>query len=230
MLGLLAHGFHLLLLVLGLAGVLYLLFPQVQAATRSSRRTTYRAPASPSEHEQRVAELRASVLGGQLTTADQSRLHSHGPAAQGLVDLARPGRRQQRRRCRCARRRLPAPPRGGVVRRPLLPRGHPRAGGLGRAWCSSTRPAAACSWPASSAASGWSPSGRSRARSACPFGLGREPVGGWDIACAVWELVDRGDLRGRTAAPQGRSSAGDGRPRAAWRGPGRPCRASRCSC
>src|SRR6478735_3713917 len=69
MLGLLAHGFHLLLLVLGLAGVLYLLFPQVQAATRSSRRTTYRAPASPSEHEQRVAELRASVLGGQLTTA-----------------------------------------------------------------------------------------------------------------------------------------------------------------
>src|SRR3954453_3365627 len=72
MLGLLAHGFHLLLLVLGLAGVLYLLFPQVQAATRSSRRTTHRPPASAQEHDQRVAELRASLLGGRLTTSGQA--------------------------------------------------------------------------------------------------------------------------------------------------------------
>ena len=39
MLGLLAHAFHLLLLVGGLVGVAVLLFPQMQAAARSPRRT-----------------------------------------------------------------------------------------------------------------------------------------------------------------------------------------------
>ncbi len=70
MLGLLAHGFHLLLVVFGLVGVAVLLFPKVQAAARSSRRTAFRPPANLSEHEQRVAELRAAVASGRLTTPE----------------------------------------------------------------------------------------------------------------------------------------------------------------
>ena len=66
MLGLLAHAVHFLLVVLGLVGVAVLLFPQVQAAR--SRRTTFRPPANPDEHEQRVAALRAAVeTAGSLT-------------------------------------------------------------------------------------------------------------------------------------------------------------------
>ena len=188
MLGLLAHGFHLLLLVLGLAGVLYLLFPQVQAATRSSRRTTYRAPASPSEHEQRVAELRASVLGGQLTTADQSRLHSPGPAARdsstwrGLAvgsSVAAAG-----------------------AHAAVFPHHLEEAWFVGLFFLVVTLAQAA--WAVLvflDATSGrlllagivgslglvalWTVS----RTVGLPLGLGREPVGGWDIACAVWELV-----------------------------------------
>jgi hypothetical protein len=66
MLGLFAHAIHLLLVVLGLVGVAVLLFPQVQAAR--SRRTTFRPPADATEHEQRVADLRAAVRSGQLTS------------------------------------------------------------------------------------------------------------------------------------------------------------------
>lgn len=59
MLGLLAHGLHLLLVVLGLAGVGALLLPQLRAA-RFSRAAAFRPPATTAEHEPRVAELRRS--------------------------------------------------------------------------------------------------------------------------------------------------------------------------
>jgi hypothetical protein len=68
MLGLLAHGVHLLLVVLGLVGVVILLRPQLQSV-RSRRTPTFRAPVNATEHEQRVAALRAAVRSGQLTTA-----------------------------------------------------------------------------------------------------------------------------------------------------------------
>src|SRR3954471_8016742 len=67
MLGLFAHGVHLLLVLLGLVGVAARLLPQAQAAR--SRRRTFRVPTDPSEHEQRVAMLREAVQNGQLTTA-----------------------------------------------------------------------------------------------------------------------------------------------------------------
>lgn len=59
MLGLLAHGLHLLLAVLGLAGVGALLLPQLTAA-RFSRAAAFRPPVTTAEHEPRVAELRRS--------------------------------------------------------------------------------------------------------------------------------------------------------------------------
>ena len=188
MLGLLAHGFHLLLVVLGLAGVLYLLFPQVQAATRSPRRTTHGASASPTEHEQRVAELRASLLGDQLTTADQVMLHSPSHAARdsstwrGLAvgsSVAAAG-----------------------AHAAVFPHHLEEAWYLGLFFLVVTLAQAA--WAVlvflDATSDGlllagivgslglvalWTVS-----RSVgLPFGLGTEPVGGWDIACAVWELV-----------------------------------------
>ena len=67
MLGLVAHGLHLLLVVLGLAGVAALLLPQAVPSTPSLRRPsfrtdTFRPPSTPAEHERRVAALRAAVL------------------------------------------------------------------------------------------------------------------------------------------------------------------------
>jgi hypothetical protein len=56
MLGLLAHGLHLLLVVVGLAGVGALLLPQV-TKSQFSRATPF----------QRVAELRSAVSAGRLT-------------------------------------------------------------------------------------------------------------------------------------------------------------------
>ena len=188
MLGLLAHGFHLLLVVLGLAGVLYLLFPQVQAATRSSRRTTYRSPASASEHEQRVAELRASLMGGQLTTADQAMLRSPGRTA-----------------------RDPSTWRGLAVgssvaaagaHAAVFPHHLEEAWYLGLFFLVVTLAQAAWAVLAYLDATNdhlllagivgslglvalWTVS----RTVGLPFGLGTEPVGGWDIACAVWELV-----------------------------------------
>jgi hypothetical protein len=188
MLGLLAHGLHLLLIVLGLAGVLYLLFPKVQAATRSSRRTGYHPPGSPSEHEQRVAELRASVLSGQLTTSEHAVRHAPGRAA-----------------------RDPSVWRGLAVgssvaaagaHAAVFPHHVEEAWYLGLFFLVVTLAQAAWAvlvfldatndrlllagivgslglvalWTVSRTAG-------------LPFGLGREPVGGWDIACAVWELV-----------------------------------------
>jgi hypothetical protein len=74
MLGLLAHAFHLLLLIGGLVGVAVLLFPQMQAASRSPRRTAFRTPANATEHERRIAALREAVQTGRLTTPDEASL------------------------------------------------------------------------------------------------------------------------------------------------------------
>ena len=72
MLGLLAHGFHLLLVVVGLVGVAF--------TSSSPRRRRQRAPLvvrrsarrrDPTEHEQRVDALRAAVQTGQLTAPDE---------------------------------------------------------------------------------------------------------------------------------------------------------------
>ena len=63
--GLLAHAVHYLLVVLGLAGVAWLLLPQVHAVARGSRRTTFRPPATPSGHEERVAAPRTAVENGK---------------------------------------------------------------------------------------------------------------------------------------------------------------------
>jgi hypothetical protein len=75
MLGLLAHGLHLLLVVLGLVGVVVLLLPQIREA-RVARRTgvaPFRPPATREEHEQRVAALRSAARSGQLTAPQGSR-------------------------------------------------------------------------------------------------------------------------------------------------------------
>ena len=65
-LGLLAHAVHLGLVLLGLVGVGFLLLPgwRESRATRTSE--AWRPPATVSEHEQRVAALRASVSAGAL--------------------------------------------------------------------------------------------------------------------------------------------------------------------
>ncbi len=68
MLWLLGHALHLGLLAVGLVGVAWLLLPQVRAA-RSGRRTSFRPPADAAEHEQRVDELRSAVQEGRLTSA-----------------------------------------------------------------------------------------------------------------------------------------------------------------
>jgi len=81
MAGLLAHGVHLLLVILGLIGVAVLLLPQLQA-TRS-RRTTFRRPADPHEHEQRVAALRSAVEDGRLTSAPDVATSPTAPAQAG---------------------------------------------------------------------------------------------------------------------------------------------------
>lgn len=66
MAGLLAHGVHLLLVILGLIGVAVLLLPQLHSAR--SRRTTSRPPADRDEHQQRIAQLREAVQDGRLTS------------------------------------------------------------------------------------------------------------------------------------------------------------------
>jgi hypothetical protein len=188
MLGLLAHGLHLLLVVIGLAGLAYLLFPQVQAATRSSRRTTFRTPATPSEHEERVAALRAAVQSGQLTTADQVLTPVPPPAARdsstwrGLA--------------------LGSSVAAAGAHAAVFPHHLEEAWYLGlfflvvtlaqAAWAclvllDATDDRLLLAGIAGSLAlvALWTVS-----RSVgLPFGLGREPVGGWDIACAVWELA-----------------------------------------
>ena len=70
MLWLLAHALHLGLVVFGLIGVAMLLLPQLQEAR--SRRTSYRPPANPTEHEERIAALRAAVQEGRLTSPTEA--------------------------------------------------------------------------------------------------------------------------------------------------------------
>jgi hypothetical protein len=189
MLGLLAHGLHLLLVVIGLAGLAYLLFPQVQAAaTRSSRRTTFRAPATLSEHEERVAALRAAVQSGQLTTVDQvlERVPAHAARDSSIWRGLAVGSSVAAAGAHAA----------------VFPHHLEEAWYLGLFFLAVTLAQAA--WAclvlldttddrlllagiAGSLAlvALWTVS-----RSiGLPFGLGREPLGGWDVACAVWELV-----------------------------------------
>jgi hypothetical protein len=184
MLGLLAHGFHLLLLVLGLAGVGYLLFPQVQSAARSGRRT----PHGPTEHEQRVAALRDAIGNGELTTPGASTAHLSGSVARdsslwrGLAvgsSVAAAG-----------------------AHAAVFPHHVEEAWYLGlffllvtvaqAAWAvmvtldaTDTRVLLAGIAGSLGLIALWSVS----RTVGLPFGLGREPVGGWDVACAVWELV-----------------------------------------
>ncbi len=69
-LGLVAHAVHLGLLLLGLVGVCVLLVPGWRES-RAARhgRAAWQAPATPAEHDQRVAVLRRSVSSGTLTAA-----------------------------------------------------------------------------------------------------------------------------------------------------------------
>ncbi len=85
MLGLLAHGLHLLLVVLGLVGVVALLLPQLRDA-HSSRAPAFRPPATVAEHEERIAELRSAVRTGQLTVPRA--LASKGSGAHAELDAS----------------------------------------------------------------------------------------------------------------------------------------------
>jgi hypothetical protein len=194
MLGLLAHAFHLLLVVLGLVGVAYLLFPQVQAATRSSRRTPFTPPADATEHEQRVAALREAVRTGRLAEPTSAEPRPAPAPVRGARD--------------------PSTWRGLAVGSSVAAAGAHAAvfpHHLEEAWfvglfflvvtlaqaawaclvtmrATDTRLLVAgivgsigliCLWATSRTVG-------------LPLGLGREPVGGWDVACAVWELVIAG--------------------------------------
>jgi hypothetical protein len=185
MLGLLAHGFHLLLVVIGLTGLAYLLFPQVHAAARSSRRP-FRPPATASEHEERVAALRAALHSGQLTTPGCTPAPNHverdSSTWRGLAvgsSVAAAG-----------------------AHAAVFPHHLGEAWYLGlfflvvtlaqAAWAtlvlldaSDDRLLVAGIVGSLALVTLWVVS----RTAGLPFGLGREPVGGWDIACAVWELL-----------------------------------------
>lgn len=188
MLGVLAHGFHLLLVVLGLVGVAYLLLPQVQAATRSSRRTAFRPPANPTEHEQRVAALRAAVQSGQLTTPDAAAVHA--------------SLREARDSSLWRGLAVGSSAAAAGAHAAVFPHHLQEAWFVGlfflvvtlaqAAWASlvtldatDARVLVAGIAGSLSLIALW---GVSRTVG-LPFGLGREPMGGWDIACGVWELV-----------------------------------------
>jgi hypothetical protein len=66
MVSLLAHGVHLLLVVLGLIGVAALLLPPFDLSPLS-RRTAFRPPTTQAEHQARVAQLRSAISSGHLT-------------------------------------------------------------------------------------------------------------------------------------------------------------------
>jgi hypothetical protein len=188
MLGLLAHGFHLLLVVFGLVGVAVLLLPQVQAAARSSRRTTFRPPANQSEHEQRVAELRAAVAGGRLTTPDQAALRSRSRQARDAATW----------RAIAVASSMAA----AGVHAAVFPHHLEESYVVGIAFLAMTLGQAAWACLVTIDASKdrllvagivgnlglvalWAVS----RTTGLPFGLGREAVGGWDIAAVTWELV-----------------------------------------
>jgi hypothetical protein len=182
MLGLVAHGFHLLLVVLGLAGVAYLLFPQVQAAARSSRRTPH-----PTEHEHRVEALRAAVRSGQLTT----------PGASAQL-ASREARDSSLWRGLAVGSSVAAAGAHAAV----FPHHLEEAWFVGLFFLVVTLAQAAWACLVTLDATDNRVLVAGIAGSAglialwavsrtlgLPLGLGREPVGGWDIACAVWELV-----------------------------------------
>jgi hypothetical protein len=191
MLGLVAHGLHLMLVVLGLVGVAYLLFPQVQAAARSSRRTPFQPPASPTEHEQRVAALREAVQTGSLTT----------PAESVVRTPSRVARDASTWRGLAVGSSVAAAGAHAAV----FPHHLEEAWFVGIFFLVVTLAQAAWAYLVTLDATDgrllvagiagslglialWSVS----RTAGLPFGLGREPVGGWDIACAAWELVVAG--------------------------------------
>ena len=224
MLGLLAHGFHLLLLVLGLVGVVAAPVPPGAGGRRSSRRTTFRAPAeSPRARaaRRRAARLRRRAVGSPptpgRTTAPSSPSTATGLLASGaaLAVGQQRGRRGRARR-RVSRTTSTRPSCVGV----FFLVGHARPGGLGRAWSRLDATSAACSSRASPGASAWSRSGPSPARVGSPSGsdvspsaAGTSPAGVWELVVVAPALVG---LRQRRHSP----SAGHGRPRAPWPGPG----------
>lgn len=188
MLGLLAHGLHLLLVVVGLAGLAYLLFPRVQATVHPSRRTTFRAPATASEHEHRVTALRAAVQSGQLTSADHV--------------LAQVPDRAARDSSTWRGLAVSSSVAAAGAHAAVFPHHVEEAWYLGLFFLVVTIAQAA--WAclvlldatddrlllAGIAGSLGLVTLWTLSRTAgLPFGLGREPWGGWDIACAVWELL-----------------------------------------
>ena len=187
MLGLLAHGFHLLLVVLGLVGVAVLLFPQLQAA-RASRRTSFRRPASPDEHQQRVAALRAALQSGSLTTPDGIALRA----------TTREARDASAWRAVAVASSVAA----AGVHAAVFPHHLEESFVVGVFFLAVTLAQAAWACLVTlDATSGrllvagivgslglvalWAVS----RTVGLPFGLGREAVGGWDIASGIWELA-----------------------------------------
>lgn len=187
MLGILAHGFHLLLVVLGLVGVAILLFPQLQAA-RASRRTSFRPPASSDEHQQRVTALRAAVRSGSLTTPDESALRAttreardastwravavaSSVAAAGVHAAVFPHHLEESLvvgafflLVTLAQAAWACLVTLDATSRRLLVAGIAGSIGLVALWAVSRT-------------------------TGLPFGLGREAVGGWDVASGIWELA-----------------------------------------
>jgi hypothetical protein len=185
MLGLLAHGLHLLLIVLGVVGVGALLLPQVSASR--SRALEFRTPATRDEHEQRVAELRTAVRSGQLTAP---RLADHRPPEW-------PGGRDPSPwRAVAAFSSLAA----AVVHAEVFPH-HLEEGLLVGAfflmaaaaqgiWAFQIVQSATLSRLVAGVVGNlvliglWAVS----RTVGLPFGLGREPVGAWDVAAVTWQL------------------------------------------
>ncbi len=189
MLGLFAHALHLLLVVLGLAGVAVLLFPQVQAAR--SRRTTFRAPADATEHEERIATLRAAVRSGRLAALPETAL-----PVTALPVTAGPARDSSTWRAVAVGSSVAA----AGVHAAVFPHHLDEALVVGIFFLAMTLGQAA--W----ACLVWLEATRDRlvagilgnlglvalwgvSRAAGLPGLGREAVGGWDLAAVVWELV-----------------------------------------
>jgi hypothetical protein len=203
MLGLAAHAFHLLLLVLGLVGVAYLLFPRAHASARASRRPAYRGPADATEHEQRVAALREAVRAGRLTTP--------GPAP--LLPPATAARDSSGWRGLAVGSSVAAAGAHAAV----FPHHLEEAWYLGLFFLVVTLAQAAWAglvaldatdarvlWAGIAGSLGLIALWITSRTNGLPFGLGREPVGGWDVACAVWEIVVVGAALAGLRAPVAR--------------------------
>jgi hypothetical protein len=186
MLGLLAHGLHLLLVTLGLAGVGALLLPQLRQA-RLSGRSTFRPPATLEEHEERVAALRTAVRAGQLTAL---------PAAERELPPWPDERDPSSWRAIAAASSLAA----AVVHAAVFPHHLEESVVVGAFFFVVAAWQAAWSFRLSrrvtpgllitglTASLGliglWAVS----RTTGLPLGLGREPVGAWDLAAVAWQL------------------------------------------